>query len=325
MSRIDVLSIVVPVFNEAEGINAFYARMKSVADAMQDVDHELIFVEDGSTDQSFARLRALAEADSRVAIIKFARNFGHQMAITAGLDAARGDCVVVIDADLQDPPEVIPEMVQRWRDGYDVVYGVRAYRKGESALKVLTASFFYRLLRWMTNIEIPVDAGDFRLVSRRALHQLQQMRESDRFVRGLVSWIGFRQTGVSYSRDPRFAGETKYPFRKMLRFALDGITSFSTVPLRLASLLGYTASGFAFLALILMFPMKLLGFTIHGWASMMVGMFFLGGVQLVCLGIIGEYIGRIFTEVKNRPLYIVEEEVRVLAREKSDATGLVAV
>jgi polyisoprenyl-phosphate glycosyltransferase len=325
MTQPELISIVVPVYNEADGIEEFYGRAKAVAESMLEMDHELIFVDDGSRDASFRKLNAIAQLDKRVVILKFARNFGHQIAITAGLDVARGDCVVVIDSDLQDPPEVIPRMVDKWRGGYDVVFGVRAQREGESRMKLLTASVFYRLLRKLTNIEIPVDVGDFRLMSRRALDQLKGMRENDRFVRGLVSWIGFNQIGLEYERAARFAGETKYPYRKMLKFALDGITSFSTVPLKLASLMGYMASTLAFLGLISMFPLKWLGYTISGWASMMVGMFFLGGVQLVCLGIIGEYIGRIFMEVKKRPLYVVEQEVRSLARRESEVPALLTV
>ncbi|HEY0303781.1 MAG TPA: glycosyltransferase family 2 protein [Longimicrobiales bacterium] len=325
MRQQELISIVVPVFNEAEGIEEFYTRAKAVAESMIEMEHELIFVDDGSRDGSFRKLNAIAQSDSRVIILKFARNFGHQIAITAGLDAARGDCVVVIDSDLQDPPEVIPRMVDKWRAGYDVVFGVRSQRDGESAMKLLTASLFYRLLRKVTNIEIPVDVGDFRLMSRRALDHLKSMRENDRFVRGLVSWIGFNQIGLEYERAARFAGETKYPYRKMLKFALDGITSFSTAPLKLASLMGYLASGLAFFGLISMFPLKWLGYTISGWASMMVGMFFLGGVQLVCLGIIGEYIGRIFMEVKKRPLYIVEQEVRSMSRREAEAPALARV
>ena len=321
----ELISIVVPVYNEADGIDEFYGRAKAVAESIIEMDYELIFVDDGSVDGSFRKLNAIAQRDNRVVILKFARNFGHQIAITAGLDAALGDCVVVIDSDLQDPPEVIPRMVDKWRAGYDVVFGVRSQRDGESRMKLLTANLFYRLLRKVTNIEIPVDVGDFRLMSRRALEHLKGMRENDRFVRGLVSWIGFNQIGLEYDRAARFAGETKYPYRKMLKFALDGITSFSTAPLKLASLMGYMASTLAFIGLISMFPLKWLGYTISGWASMMVGMFFLGGVQLVCLGIIGEYIGRIFMEVKKRPLYIVEQEVRSMMPRDSEVPALARV
>ncbi len=240
-------------------------------------------------------------------MLKFSRNFGHQIAITAGIDHARGDCVVIIDADLQDPPEVIAAMIKRWREGFDVVYGVRAEREGEGAMKRFTASAFYRLLGRLTNIQIPTDVGDFRLMSRRASEQLRLLREKDRFVRGLVSWIGFPQTGLIYSRDKRFAGETKYPYRKMIKFAFDGITSFSTVPLKLATWSGYAASILAFMYLASVFVQKLLGYTVEGWATIMVAVLFLGGVQLVCLGILGEYLGRIFNEVKPRPMYVVEE------------------
>jgi polyisoprenyl-phosphate glycosyltransferase len=308
MSR-QILSIVVPVFNEAEVIGTTYTRLTDMARGLKDLDYELVIVDDGSSDGSFDRLAELARGDTRLKVLKFSRNFGHQTAITAGLDAAKGDAVVVIDADLQDPPEVIPKMVAKWREGFDVVYGVRERRRGETVLKLATAAAFYRLMSRMTHIQIPVDVGDFRLLSRRAADKMRRMREKDRFVRGLVSWIGFKQGGVTYQREARFAGETKYPFRKMLKFALDGLTSFSTVPLRLASWLGYVASALAFLYLASVFVQKLMGFTVQGWATIMVATLFLGGVQLICLGILGEYIGRIFTEIKQRPLYIVEEFV----------------
>jgi len=308
MSR-QILSIVVPVYNEAEVIGTTYTRLSAMARGLEHLDYELVVVDDGSSDGSFDRLAELARGDTRLKVLKFSRNFGHQTAITAGLDAARGDAVVVIDADLQDPPEVIPLMVQKWREGFDVVYGVRERRRGETVMKLATAAAFYRLMSRMTNIQIPVDVGDFRLLSRRAADRLRKLREKDRFVRGLVSWIGFRQAGVTYHREARFAGETKYPFRKMLKFAFDGLTSFSTVPLKLASWLGYLASALAFLYLASVFVQKLLGYTVQGWATIMVAVLFLGGVQLICLGILGEYIGRIFTEIKQRPLYIVEEFV----------------
>jgi dolichol-phosphate mannosyltransferase len=302
-----LLSVIVPVFNESEGIGMFYQRASAALAAIPGVDYELVFVDDGSRDDSYQQLARVAAEDPRVRVIRFSRNFGHQIAITAGLDHAQGDCLAVIDADLQDPPEVIGEMVTQWRAGYDVVYGVRAKRDGEGRMKLWTASVFYRLLRKITGIRIPVDVGDFRLLSRRAADHLRQLREQDRFVRGLVSWIGFKQTGVTYNRDKRFAGETKYPYRKMLKFALDGITSFSTVPLKLATWLGYAASALAFLYLLSVFVQKLLGYTIEGWATIMVALLFLGGTQLICIGIIGEYVGRIYSESKGRPLYIVEE------------------
>ena len=313
MDKTSLISVVVPVFNESAVIDAFYRRASPALAALPGCDYELLFVDDGSRDDSYQQLAALAARDARVRVIKFSRNFGHQIAITAGLDHARGDAVVVIDADLQDPPEAIALMVDKWREGFDVVYGVRADREGEGALKLLTASVFYRLLRRVARIEIPVDVGDFRLLSRRAADQLRQMREKDRFVRGLVSWIGFRQTGVSYRREKRFAGVTKYPYSKMIKFALDGITSFSTVPLRVATWMGYGASALAFLYLLSVFVQKLLGITVQGWATVMVAMLFLGGVQLICLGIIGEYLGRVFTELKPRPMYVVEELVGMSA------------
>jgi glycosyltransferase involved in cell wall biosynthesis len=240
-------------------------------------------------------------------VLKFSRNFGHQIAISAGIDHARGDCVVIIDADLQDPPEVIAALVQEWRNGSDVAYGVRSDREGETFIKLKTASMYYKLLGRMTRIDIPPNVGDFRLLSRRVVDQLKQLREKDRFVRGLVSWIGFKQTGVLYKRDRRYAGETKYPFRKMLKFAFDGITAFSTVPLKVATWTGYTAAVVAMLYLMSVFVQWILGYTIEGWATIMVAMLFLGAVQLICLGILGEYLGRVFNEVKPRPMYIIEE------------------
>lgn len=302
------LSIVVPVFNEAAVLPVFHERMTSVLrNALRDSDAEIVYVDDGSSDESYRMLSRLAAEASHVRVIKFSRNFGHQVAITAGIDHARGDAVVVIDADLQDPPEVIRDFVDKWREGFDVVYGVRLRRHGETAGKLISASLFYRLLGRLTKLPIPVDVGDFRLMSRRVVEQFRQLREKDRFVRGLVSWVGFRQTGVGYVRDERYAGETKYPYSKMVKFALDGIVSFSTAPLRLASWMGYCSSGLAFLYLLSVFVQKALGYTVQGWATIMVALLFLGGVQLICLGIVGEYIGRIFNELKPRPMYVIEE------------------
>lgn len=307
MSR-DLLSVVVPVYNEAEVLGAFYTQTTHALDPL-DLDYEIIFVDDGSQDSSFDQLSNLAKKDARVRVIKFSRNFGHQIAITAGIDDASGDCVVVIDSDLQDPPEVIEAMIMKWREGYDVVYGVRDDRDGENALKLWTASLFYKLLRRLVKIDIPVNVGDFRLMSRRAARELKQLREKERFVRGLVSWVGFRQTGVTYHRVARFAGETKYPYSKMLKFALDGITSFSTMPLRVATWLGYGSAVLAVLYLGSVFVQKAMGGTVEGWATIMVAMLFLGSVQLICLGIMGEYIGRMFNEIKPRPMYVVEERL----------------
>lgn len=309
MNNNKLLSVVVPIFNEIEVIDAFYLEMKRFLNSLTSIDYEIIFIDDGSTDESFKKLQKLACIDVNIRIIKFSRNFGHQIAITAGIDNANGDAVVVIDADLQDPPEAIRLFIDKWHNGYDVVYGVREKRKGESWFKLATASFFYRILKKFTKIDIPVDVGDFRLMSRQAVLYFRQFRERDRFVRGLVSWVGFRQIGVKYSRDKRFAGKTKYPIKKMVKFAIDGITSFSNVPLKFASWFGFFTSAFAFAYAIVIFIQKFLGITVQGFATIVIGMFFLGGIQLICLGIIGEYVGRIFNETKQRPMYIVEEIV----------------
>lgn len=303
------LSLVVPVFDEEAVIEAFHERAAAAAGSIPGMELEIVYVDDGSRDRSLELLRRLAAADPRARVVKLSRNFGHQVAITAGLDAATGDCVVVLDADLQDPPEVVPEMVERWRQGYEVVYGRRVDRDGERPLKRWTARLFYRLLHRLVKIEIPVDVGDFRLLSRRAADELGRLRERDRFLRGLVSWVGFPQTAVDYHRERRLAGETKFPWRRMIAFAFDGISSFSTAPLRLATWLGWGASLLAFLYLASVFVQKALGHTVRGWATIMVALLFLGGVQLICLGIMGEYLGRIFREVKGRPLYVVEERI----------------
>lgn len=310
------ISLVVPVYDESVGLRAFHERAVKALGALSGASFEIVYVDDGSRDDSFAQLARFAADDARVSVVKLSRNFGHQIAITAGLDRARGDCVVVIDADLQDPPELIARMVEKWRAGFDVVYGVRTKRRGEGVVKRFTASAFYRLLDRITGIDIPRNAGDFRLMSRRALDELNRLREKDRFVRGLVAWIGFPQTGVEYERDERYAGETKYPLRRMLMFALDGITSFSSAPLKLATWLGYATSLLAFLYLVSVFVQRLLGMTVPGWATIMVALLFLGGVQLICLGIIGEYLGRVFNEIKPRPIYVVD---RVIGRAEPNA------
>ncbi len=302
-----LLSIVVPVFNESEVIAAFYERTRQVVESLDRFSYEIIFIDDGSKDDSYHRLVHLADRDPNVRIVKFSRNFGHQTAITAGLDIARGDAIVIIDSDLQDPPEVIRAFIDKWQEGYDVVYGVRERREGETQFKLMTAKLFYRILKALVRIDIPVDTGDFRLMTRRAVENFKRLREKDRFVRGLVSWIGFRQAAVYYARDKRYAGITKYPFRKMLKFAIDGITSFSSTPLRLATWLGYLASLLGFLYACSVFIQKALGYTVQGWATIMIGILFIGGVQLICIGIMGEYVGRIFDEIKQRPLYVVEE------------------
>lgn len=302
-----VLSVIVPIFNEAAIVNEMYHRLTAVLESMGE-SYELVLVDDGSSDASCELAVALGARDERVKVIRFSRNFGHQAAITAGMDHATGEAVVVIDADLQDPPELIPQLMAKWREGYDVVYAVRAERKGESAFKKGTAALFYRLMRRVTNVDIPLDTGDFRLMSRPVVEVLKRIRESHRYIRGLVSWIGFRQVGVPFVRQERFAGETKYPLRKMLKFALDGVTAFSFFPLQLATYSGFLTSAIAFLAILGVVGLRLFtDLTIPGWASLMVCILLLGGIQLITLGILGEYIGRIYDEVKRRPLYIVEE------------------
>jgi polyisoprenyl-phosphate glycosyltransferase len=323
-----LLSVVIPVFNESEVIETCYNRTTIALGAIGECEYELLFVDDGSQDESWQKLWAIVQRDAHVRVIKLSRNFGHQIAITAGIDHARGECVVVMDADLQDPPEVISAMVEKWRQGYDVVYGERAVRAGESRMKLATAALFYRVLKRVAGINVPVDVGDFRLMSRRATEQLKQLREKDRYIRGLVAWIGFRQTGVPYHRDKRYAGKTKFTYSKMIKFAIDGIASFSTIPLKLATWLGYISAGFAFAYLLSVFVQKAMGITVEGWATVMVSMLFLGGVQLICLGIIGEYLGRVFNEIKPRPIYVIDEILGMqdsLYPEISESKGLGAV
>ena len=301
------LTIIVPIYNEEDAIPALYERLQAVCSEIH-VTYELLFVNDGSQDHSLSLLKDVQASDPHVRVLSFSRNFGHQVAITAGMDHAQGEAVVVIDADLQDPPELIGPMLEKWREGYDVVYAVREKREGDTLFKRATAAFFYRLLRKITNVDIPLDTGDFRLMSRRSIEAMKLFRERNRFVRGLVSWIGFKQTGITFVRAERFAGETKYPLRKMLKFAIDGIVSFSFIPLQLATIFGFFASGLSFLGILWVVYLRLFTQeTITGWASMMVIMLFLGGVQLLTLGIIGEYIGRIYDEVKHRPLYLIDE------------------
>ena len=302
-----LISVVAPVYNEEGLIEVFWQRVSAVLKNLDGFDYELLMIDDGSSDGTLDILQSLVERDSSVKVVKFSRNFGHQVAVTAGIDMADGDVVVVIDSDLQDPPELIEEFIRRWREGFDVVYGVRTEREGETWFKRATAAAFYRVLRRMTNVDIPQDVGDFRLMSRRFITQLRRLGERDRFVRGLVSWTGFPQVGVPYKRDKRYAGTTKYPFTKMLVLAKDGIISFSTAPLRLVTWAGYASSMLAFLYLASVFVQKAFGITPRGWPSMIIAILFLGGVQLISLGVIGEYIGRIFYEVKRRPLYVVED------------------
>lgn len=300
-------SVVVPMFNEEEVIEHTYKALVQVMDRTGEA-YELVFVDDGSRDRTSEKAAAICEADARVKLVSFSRNFGHQIAITAGMDYALGDAIIVIDADLQDPPEVMLAMIERWKEGYDVVYGKRKLRKGETWFKRATAKLFYRFLRSMTNVDLPVDAGDFRLIDRKVCDVLRRLTERNRYVRGLVSWVGFRQTAVEYVREERFAGETKYPLRKMIAFALDAVTSFSYKPLKLAVYLGFTLSVLSFgYLLVVLYQRLFTDTTMSGWASIVAVNLLFNGIVLVILGMIGEYIGRIYDESKNRPLYIVRD------------------
>lgn len=303
------LSVVVPIYNEEQVIETTYRRLTDVLEALGE-PYELVFVNDGSRDRTAEIVRNLCRKDKRIKFIDFSRNFGHQIAVTAGMDYASGRAVVLIDADLQDPPEIIPEMVKRWREGCDVVYGKRIARKGETWFKKATAKLFYRFLRSMTAVHIPVDTGDFRLMDRKVVDVMKAMRERSRFVRGLVSWAGFRQTAVEYVRQERYAGETKYPLGKMLRLSADAITSFSTKPLKLAGILGFVLSGVGFIyLLVVLYQRVFTDTTVPGWTSLIVISLLFHGITLILLGILGEYIGRIYEEAKGRPLYVVAETI----------------
>lgn len=302
-----VISVVAPVYNEAATLPEFYRRLKSALDPL-DETWELVLVDDGSRDESAAQMRELAMRDPCVRPVIFARNFGHQLAVTAGLDFARGRAVVIIDSDLQDPPELIPEMIERWREGFEVVYAVRTEREGETWFKLFTASLFYRLIYRITDVDIPLDTGDFRLMDRQVVDVLNRMRERHRFLRGMSVWVGFRQTGVPYRRAARYAGETKYPLKKMLRFASDAITGFSFFPLQLAMYIGFFCAGLSILAIPFVIALRMAGgHELSGQATTLIAVLFLGGVQLISLGILGEYIGRIYDESKGRPLYITRQ------------------
>ena len=304
------LTVVVPCFDEEAVIVETHRRLRATVDAIPGVSAELLFVDDGSRDHTLQLLRQIAARDAAVRVLSLSRNFGHQLALSAGLEHASGDVVAVIDADLQDPPELIAEFIAKWREGHDVIYGVRRHRHGESGFKLTTAHLFYRLMRWMSDTEIPYDAGDFRLLDRSVVDALLSMPERDRFVRGMISWVGFRQVAIQYDRSARLAGETKYPLRKMIRFALDGIFSFSAQPLRLATYFGFFASGLAVVGVIYAFVLRIANDSVvPGWATLLIAVLFLGGVQLVSLGIMGEYIARIYGQVKRRPLYLVRERV----------------
>ena len=300
-------SIVAPIYNEIDNLPELYRRVTEVMDTTGQ-PWELILVDDGSTDGSTGRIHELGQSDKRVRPVIFARNFGHQVAITAGWDYARGDAIVIIDADLQDPPEVILELAKKWQEGYEVVYAVRAEREGESWFKKFTASMFYRVIYRITDVKIPVDTGDFRLMDRKVVNVLKQMKERHRFPRGMSAWVGFKQIGVEYKRAARYSGVTKYPFRKMLKLALNAITSFSYFPLQVATFFGFASAGVAILAIPVVVYMRMTGSqAFFGQATTLISVLFLGGVQLISLGILGEYIGRLYDEAKGRPLYIVRE------------------
>jgi polyisoprenyl-phosphate glycosyltransferase len=300
-------SIIAPIYNEIDNLPELYRRVKEVMDSSGET-WELILVDDGSTDGSTERIRELAQQDKTVRPVIFARNFGHQVAITAGWDYARGDAVVIIDADLQDPPEVILELANKWKEGYEVVYAVRGEREGESWFKLWTASLFYRVIYRITDVKIPVDTGDFRLMDRKVVDVLKQMKERHRFPRGMSAWVGFRQIGVTYKRAARVAGVTKYPFKKMLRLAINAITGFSYFPLQVATYFGFISAGVAIFAIPVVVALRLAGsHFFEGQTTTLISVLFLGGVQLISLGILGEYIGRLYDEAKGRPLYIVQE------------------
>lgn len=306
------LSLVIPVFNEEGTLAELDRRLRALFASLSQVGNEweVVFIEDGSTDESRRLLASMAASESRYRLVALSRNFGHQFAITAGIDRAEGDAVVVMDADLQDPPSVVGDMLEKHKAGYDVVYGVRKRRKGETWFKRATAAIFYRLIRAITGVAIPLDAGDFRLMSRPVVMTLRALREQHRFVRGMVAWVGFRQTAVYYDREPRFAGVTKYPVSKMLKFALDGITSFSILPLRVATWLGVFAAICAVGIGVWAIAVKVLGLgTVPGWTTIMFAVALGSSAQLLMTGVLGEYVGRIYEEIKRRPLYIVEQEI----------------
>lgn len=316
--RMPVISIVAPNYNEADTIKEFYRR---ICEAMESLGEpwELVWVDDGSSDGSTDLIRELALEDEHIRPVIFARNFGHQLAVTAGLDYSRGQAVVIMDSDLQDPPEVIPDLISKWRQGYEVVYAIREEREGESWFKLTTASLFYRLIYRITEVDIPMDTGDFRLLNRQVVNVLKQMRERHRFLRGMSVWVGFRQTGVKYKRAARFAGETKYPLKRMIKFANDAITGFSYVPLQLATYLGFISAGISILAIPIVIIARLAGSQAFlGQATTLIAVLFLGGVQLISLGILGEYIGRLYDEAKGRPLYIVKEAPEAFEEDRNE-------
>ncbi len=301
------ISVVIPVYNEESCISELYVRLKQAVGGISE-RYEFIFVDDGSNDNTLPLIKHYASQDEHVKYITFSRNFGHQNAIIAGITYASGNCIVIIDGDLQDPPELIPKLYEKYKEGFHVVYAKRIEREGENLSKKLTAKIFYRLLKWITPLDIPVDTGDFRIISRQVAEELKKMEEKNLFLRGQIAWIGFRQTFVSYKRKSRHSGKTKFSYSKMLRFALDGVTSFSNLPLKLATFLGFVFSFVAFIIILYALYSKfILNRVVTGWTSLMLSTMFIGGVQLLCIGIIGEYISRIGNDVRKRPLFIIEE------------------
>jgi len=302
-------SIIVPLYNEEEVIGESYKRIKAVMEETKEV-YEVIFINDGSRDQTEHLAKEICSKDPNIKLINFSRNFGHQPAITAGMRESSGEAIIIIDADLQDPPSVMLKMIEKWKEGYDVVYGKRIKRSGETFFKKMTAKMYYRLLTRITDVKIPVDVGDFRLIDRSVCNALNDLPERNRYVRGLVSWVGYKQTFVEFEREERFSGETKYPLRKMIKLAVDGITGFSNKPLKLASTLGYIVSCFGFVYLIVILIQKLFtDTTIQGWTSIIGLLLILNGVTLIMLGVLGEYVGRIYDEIKARPVYIIKEKI----------------
>lgn len=309
-----LISVIIPCYNEAPVVRETYRRLRETLAQVADFDHELVFIDNGSTDGTREILAELQATDERVRALLLSRNFGHQMSVTAGVENAAGDVIVIIDADLQDPPEVILEMLDHWRNGYQVAYGTRVEREGETRFKVWTAKLFYRLMNRLSETQIPLDTGDFRLIDRQVADALLRMPESHRFLRGMISWVGFKQIAVPYKRAPRLAGSSKYPLFDLIRFAADGVMSFSFVPLRLAVWFGFLAICASFAGIVIALVYRLFESSedshfVRGWASLFVAVLFLGGVQLIFLGVIGEYLGRIYTEVKRRPLYVVQERL----------------
>ncbi len=304
-------TILAPIYNEVENIPLLYARISEVMEQTGE-SWEFVMVDDGSSDGSTEKILDLQSKDEKVKSVIFSRNFGHQIAVTAGLDTSKGEAVIIIDADLQDPPEVILDLIQKWKEGYEVVYAVRSKREGESWFKLFTASAFYRVIQRITDVNIPSNTGDFRLLDQKVVQVMNGMREKHRFLRGMSVWVGFKQTGVEYEREERFAGETKYPLKKMIRLASDAITGFSYFPLQLAMYLGFIAAGISIVAIPVVIVLRVTGSqAFFGQATTLIAVLFLGGVQLISLGLLGEYVGRLYDEAKDRPLYIVREDLEV--------------